>query len=107
MIYLNNPNLLPALAPNQVEIGTLRETFFYNELHRLTLATSISPPEIRLPKKDDFVLIDKFDRYLFEVGGPEKTRRQIGPAEHHYVVIDSELSGGAKRIPLWLFGFLY
>lgn len=28
MIYLNNPNLLHALAPNQVEIGTLRETFF-------------------------------------------------------------------------------
>ncbi|MEZ5040646.1 MAG: AAA family ATPase [Saprospiraceae bacterium] len=106
-VYLNNPNLLYALAPSQVEISTLRETFFYNQLHYLTQAADIAPPEIQLPKVGDFVLIDKFDRYVFEVGGPDKTRQQIGPADHHFAVIDSDLSGGQWRIPLWLFGLLY
>lgn len=106
-IYLNNPNLLYTLAPQQVELGTVRETFFYNQLRSLTSTTEIPAPEIRLPKTGDFVLIDKFDRYLFEIGGPDKTLRQIGATENHYAIIDAELSGGQQRIPLWLFGLLY
>lgn len=106
-IFLNNPNLLYALSPNQYVEGTIRETFFLNQISFLEYEAHILPPEIRLPKQGDFVLIDKFDRYVFEVGGPKKTSKQIGQAPGHYVVTDTELTGSAHRIPLWLFGLLY
>lgn len=106
-VYLNNPSLLHALAPNQVGMGTLRETFFYNQLHHLLYTSAIPAPEIRLPKAGDFVFLDKADRYVFEVGGPQKDRRQIGAADNHFAVIDAERSGGEGMVPLWLFGLLY
>jgi predicted AAA+ superfamily ATPase len=106
-IYLDNPNLVYTLAPNQSELGTIRETFFLNQLKTLTYEAHILPPEIKLPKKGDFVLLDKDDRYLFEVGGPNKTIRQIGMSANHFVVVDSESSGSPHKIPLWLFGLLY
>ncbi len=106
-IFLNNTNLLFNLAPNQVELGTVRETFFLNQLSFLEYEAHILPPEIRLPKQGDFVLLDKNDRYVFEVGGPKKSSKQIGNDPNHFVVADSEITGSAHRIPLWLFGLLY
>lgn len=32
-IYLDNPNLIYTLGSQNVEIGTVRETFFYNQTH--------------------------------------------------------------------------
>ena len=106
-IYLNNTNLLYALAPNQVEIGTVRETFFLNQLDYLTYEAHIIPPEIRLPKAGDFTLLDKDNRYVFEVGGPNKSSKQIGTSPNHFVITDTERTGNKHRIPLWLFGLLY
>lgn len=106
-IFVSNPNLLYALAPNQVETGTVRETFFLSQLRYLTHQQHILPPEIRLPKQGDFVLLDKGERYLFEVGGRGKGHRQIGKAPDHYVVTDRERSAGSRKVPLWLFGLLY
>lgn len=31
-VYLDNPNLIYALAPQQANLGAIRETFFYNQL---------------------------------------------------------------------------
>ncbi|MEM8583672.1 MAG: AAA family ATPase [Bacteroidota bacterium] len=106
-LFLNNCNLLYALAPTQANLGTLRETFFLNQIDYLTHATSFLSPEIRLPGKGDFVLIDKERRYLFEIGGSEKTSRQIGQHDNHFTIIDSEASLAPHKIPLWLFGLLY
>ncbi|MBC6992637.1 AAA family ATPase [Neolewinella lacunae] len=106
-IYLNNPNLMHALAPGQVEVGTLRETFFLNQLLHTTYESHILPPEIRLPKVGDFALLDKETHFLFEVGGPNKSSKQIGPGANHFVVRDVESSVGQRIIPLWLFGLLY
>ncbi|MFT5017308.1 MAG: putative AAA+ superfamily ATPase [Bdellovibrionota bacterium] len=106
-IYLNNTNLLYNLAPNQVELGTIRETFFLNQLNYLRYEAHILPPEIRLPKQGDFVLLDKDDRYVFEIGDPKKSSKQIGTEPDHFVVTDTEITGSAHRIPLWLFGLLY
>lgn len=106
-IFLDNTNLLYALAPNQWATGTMRETFFLNQLSFLEYEAHILPPEIRLPKQGDFVLLDKFDRYVFEVGGPKKSSKQIGNETNRFVVTDSEITGSAHRIPLWLFGLLY
>lgn len=106
-IYLNNPNLVYALAPNQWEMGMLRETFFLNQLSILKNEPHFLPPEIKLPVKGDFVLLDKDERYVFEVGGAAKSSKQIGLAANHFTVVHKEQTFNAHRIPLWLFGLLY
>ena len=50
-IYLDNPNLLHALAPQQVNTGTLRETFFLNQLTQLTYGKGLVPPRDTLAQK--------------------------------------------------------
>jgi hypothetical protein len=47
------------------------------------------------------------NRYVFEVGGRSKSIKQIQNLENGYVVADSIELGVGKKIPLWLFGFLY
>lgn len=106
-IYLNNPNLVYALAPNQWEMGMLRETFFLNQLSILKNEPHFLPPEIKLPVKGDFVLLDKDERYIFEVGGASKSSKQIGLTANHFTVVHKEQTFNAHRIPLWLFGLLY
>ena len=105
-IYLNNNNLLYALAPRDLAVGTLRETFLLNQLNSLTHGSFFLRPEVKLPKQGDFVYLDREVRYLFEVGGPEKNFRQIGRGEHHFVVSDREASVNAGVVPLWLFGLM-
>ncbi len=106
-LYLNNPNLIYALAPGAEHLGTVRETFFFNQLQYLTHAPGPLSPEIRLPPVGDFRFIGRDREYLFEVGGPEITPRQIGAGEGHYAVADTEATGSEDRVPLWLFGLLY
>lgn len=106
-IFLNNPNLMHALAPGQTNVGTEREVFFLNQLSYLTYRSEIPQPTLTLPPKGDFLFSRRGQDYLFEVGGGGKTLAQIGKAANHYAVIDSEASGSADRIPLWLFGLLY
>jgi len=94
-IYCDNTNLMQALVPN-ADIGTARETFFINQVsngHRLTY-----------PKRGDF-MVD--DRFLFEIGGKNKTFKQIADIPNSYVVNDGIEVGIGNKIPLWLFGFLY
>ena len=95
-IYLNNTNLMYALAPGQVNRGNLRETFFLNQ--------TVHGHGVTLPKSGDF-LVD--GRYLFEVGGKNKTRKQIAGIPNAFVVKDDIETGAPGVIPLWLFGFLY
>lgn len=96
-IYMNNPNLMYALNEG-VDMGTLRETFFLNQLSTLH--------QLTYPKKGDFLIND---RYLFEVGGKNKKTRQIAnhPYQEAYLAIDDIEYGSKHKIPLWLFGFLY
>jgi len=94
-IYLNNPNLMYALTPN-ANIGTLRETFFLNQLSYVG--------EVNYPKQGDFLCQQK---YLFEVGGHKKTFDQIKDIPDSYLAIDDIETGRRNRIPLYMFGFLY
>ena len=106
-IYLNNTNLLYALAPTEVSIGTVRETFLANQLDVLTHERHVAATEVRLPKRGDFLLRHRTGDYLLEVGGPEKDRRQIGAAPNHYAVMDAESTEVGERVPLWVFGMMY
>lgn len=93
--YLDNPNLMYALS-TFVEIGTVRETFFNNQLSVIG--------EVLLPSKGDF-LVDR--KYLFEVGGKGKTFDQIKDIPLSYLAVDATEVGHHNRIPLWVFGMLY
>ncbi len=95
-IFLNNTNLMYALASERVETGNLRETFFYNQLYQ---AHAVS-----FGKVGDFVVDKKF---TFEVGGRNKSYAQLKGVEQAYVVADDIEVGFKDKIPLWLFGFLY
>lgn len=95
-IYLENTNLMYALNPKQVNLGSIRETFWMNQLSQLHNVT--------LPQNGYF-LID--NQYTFEIGGKNKSSKQIQGANDAYVVKDDIEIGSAGVIPLWLFGFLY
>jgi len=45
--------------------------------------------------------------WTFEVGGSNKTSKQIAGLQNAYVVADNIEIGYDKKLPLWLFGFLY
>ncbi len=95
-IYLENPNLMYALSPSDVAIGTVRESFFANQLsYGHTIAFSDS---------GDF-LID--NQYTIEVGGKSKSFSQIKDMPDSYLALGDIEYGHLNKIPLWLFGFLY
>ena len=96
-LYLNNTALLNALHSANVNVeGTMRETFFMNQL--------IESHKVRVSKKGDF-LID--GRYTFEVGGKNKGYVQIADIKDSFIAADNLEVGYGNKIPLWLFGFLY
>ena len=94
-IYLGNTNLSYSLSTNR-EIGTLRETFFANQVGAMHT--------LQYPKKGDFFACGK---YLFEVGGRRKTFEQIKDEPDSFLAVDETEIGYGNRIPLWLFGFIY
>jgi len=92
-IYLNNTNLHFCYCDTQ-EIGSIREVFF---------ASMFDDFNIYASKKGDFFV----NGYIFEIGGKNKTKKQIKEIENSFIVKDDIEIGSNKVIPLWLFGFLY
>lgn len=95
-IYVNNTNLAYAISPALTNTGNLRETFFYNQLK--------NNHQVTYPPRGDF-MID--GQYIFELGGRNKNFSQIEEIDNAYVVADEIELGVGKKIPLWMFGFLY
>ena len=95
-IYLQNTNLAWLLSDNKPDTGNLRETFFFNQSEVRHKVTS--------SRFGDFTIDDAF---TFEIGGPLKTSEQIRGIPNAYIAADGIKGGAGKRIPLWLFGFLY
>lgn len=94
-LYLGDSNLMYALTET-VDKGTLRETFFHNQL--------AAEHEITLPTQGDFKIDNQF---LFEVGGKGKDFSQIKNMDNSYLAIDDLEIGHHNRLPLWMFGLLY
>lgn len=94
-VYLDNATLIYVLGNKNTEIGTIRETFFYNQMRVMTnvISSRISDFEI--------------DGKTFEVGGRKKKQKQIQNAEQGYVVKDDIETGYGNIIPLWQFGLTY
>lgn len=95
-IYLNNTNLLFNQGNENVNTGNLRETFFMNQLSNNYI--------IQASKEADFFVENKF---TFEIGGKNKSKKQIKNTANAFVVKDDIEIGSNNIIPLWLFGFLY
>ena len=96
-VYLENPNILYALAPTKVEIGTLRETFAIGSLSE--------SHNVEYGKAQGDFKVDS--KYTFEIGGRSKDFSQIAGVKDSYVFADDwDMPDGAK-LPLWMLGFLY
>lgn len=96
-VYMENPNILYALAPDKVDIGTVRESFAVNSLSESHL--------VEYGKIQGDFKVDS--RYTFEIGGRSKDFSQIAGVPDSYIFADDwDIPDGAK-LPLWMLGFLY
>lgn len=95
-IFLGNTNIAYAFSEDKTNVGNIRETFFLSQL--------LQNHKVTYPKQGDFLVDGK---YLFEVGGKNKTQKQIAGIENAYIAADNIEYGYGNKIPLWLFGFLY
>lgn len=96
-IYMENPNMLHALATTQVNEGTEREVFFINQLSAKHI--------VEYSKTSADFTIDH--QYTIEVGGQSKDGKQIAGLANGYIASADEEYVLGNKIPLWLFGFLY
>jgi len=95
-IYLSHPNLQYALSVLPPNVGTLRESFL--------LSQARPNHQVEYTEQGDFRL-DR--RITIEVGGADKTHRQLTGIADAYVAADGIEIGFGQKIPLWLFGLLY
>ena len=95
-LYLNNTNLMYALNNQKPDTWNLRETFILNQL--------LVKHCVSYPETGDFLVDGK---YLVEVGGPSKKTKQIAGLENAFIAVDDIEFPDGRKIPLWLFGFLY
>lgn len=98
-ILLDNPNLLYTLSNEKPSIGTVRETFFCNQL-----ASSGHRVEYGGLKGGDFRINGNL---IIEVGGRDKGFAQLHDEENAYVAADGIDTATFRKIPLWAFGCLY
>lgn len=94
-VYLNNPNLIYAIANGTPDTGNIRETLFLNQM------------EVRNHVFSSDVADFTIENLTFEVGGKNKTQKQIADIVNAYIVKDDIEYGYKNVIPLWAFGFNY
>lgn len=93
--YVDNPNLMYAIAETSPNIGNIRETFFYNQMRVNNDVVS--------SKVSDFSI----GKYTFEVGGAKKGKKQLDGVSNGIIVRDDIEYGHNEFIPLWHFGLNY
>lgn len=95
-IYLGNTNYAYALGGEQADIGNIRETFFFNQV-KVKNSVTYSPDV-------DFLVNDSLN---FEIGGKNKTQKQIKSLPNSFLALDNIEVGFGNQIPLWMFGLSY
>ncbi len=99
-IYMADTNIMN-LANK--DIGSMHETFFFNQLSCYYSIIS-NNKGIYSNKSGDFICEEK---YIFEIGGKNKNFNQIKDTDNSFLALDDIEIGYKKKIPLWIFGFLY
>lgn len=103
-LFMQNTNISYAITSN-TDIGSRREAFFVNQVkNSFDLHKRLIDDRVFGVKKGDF-LVD--NRYIFEVGGKNKSFEQIKNVANSFIAADDIEIGFGHKIPLWLFGFLY
>lgn len=94
-VYIDNTALMYMFGQENTEIGNVRETFFMNQTRVMhdVITSSVS----------DF----QIGKYTFEVGGKNKTQKQIAGVSDAFVVKDDIEFGYQNVIPLWVWGLMY
>ena len=84
---------------SEVNIGTIRESFFVSELKK------IKNIEISLPTKEDFKVVYNKQSYIFEIWWKNKKNKKY--SKKTFILKDDiSVSENDFTIPLWLFWFL-
>lgn len=99
-IYIANTNIMNIV---NADIGNIRETFFFNQLSNYYKIDGKNYG-IYGSRQGDFICEEK---YIFEIGGKNKDFNQIKNIENSFLALDDIEYGYNKKIPLWIFGFLY
>lgn len=94
-VYLNNSNIAYAISGSNPDKGNIRETMFLTWMRENHNVTS--------SKISDF----EIDGVTFEVGGKNKTSRQVKEADVAFLVKDDIEYAFGNSIPIWMFGFVY
>lgn len=98
-VYLENTNYLYAIYGGlnlTHSKGMIRETFFVNQ------CAALFP--IHLHHTADFVINKEL---IIEVGGTAKKFTQLNHQKNSFLAIDGIEIGAGRKIPLYLFGFMY
>jgi len=103
-LFMQNTNISYALT-SKIDIGSARESFFVNQIKNYYSAhTKLIDDTIFSSHQGDFLVADK---YIFEVGGKNKSFQQIKDLANAYIASDDIEIGFKNKLPLWIFGFLY
>jgi len=94
-VYIDNTNLIYALADDIPKTGNIRETFFFNQMRVNN--------DVYRSEKGDF----NINNITFEVGGKSKSQKQIKELKNAYIVKDDIEYGYQNVLPLWAFGLNY
>lgn len=94
-LYLDNANIIYALGLDKADEGTIRETMFLSWLK--------DNYKVCASKVSDF----EIDGITFEVGGRNKTGKQLKEVANGYIVKDNIEYAAGSVIPIWMFGFVY
>lgn len=95
-ILMENPNLCYILNLGQANEGTVRETFFCNQM--------AYRHSVEYTKPADYVIDGNV---VVEVGGSSKDGGQIADRENAFLACDGIEYPYGKKLPLWLFGLTY
>jgi len=99
-IFLENTTLfyaLNSLLSAEINSGSVRELFFLQSLQNANQKVFYS-------KQGDYLINNNI---MIEIGGKNKTRKQLKSSENAYLVKDDILTGFNQELPLYYFGFLY
>ncbi len=92
-VYMHNTNLMYPIRPESVNQQSVRETFFYNMLHK-DHKTKCGCGKMPF-------MVNR--TYNFKIEESLRLRNNPGL----YYAVDKAEIGDENLIPLWLFGFLY
>ena len=93
-VYMHNTNLMYPVSLGNIDEQAVRETFFYNTLHK----------DNRLNKGGKNVTFTVNETLNFKIER-DKVKKRLYP--DIFYAIDHLKEGSENQIPLWLFGFLY